>query len=94
MNNAEKKHLSDRISERNNQADPFLPELGYTPANLRFLRKFYHLTQKELAHLTQSALRSVQNWEAEPEISSSHRAMPLDKWRLLLNELDIKEARK
>lgn len=87
-NDPSNRTLIERAKKKNKTDSVQLPELGYTPANLRALRKFYELTQKEVAQLTDSSVRSIQNWQADPE-TSSHRAMPIQKWRELLSLLGI-----
>lgn len=63
------------------------PEIGYTPANLKALRKQFGLTQAQVAEITGTKTGySVRRWEAA--IDAKNRAdMPLVKWRKLLDSL-------
>ena len=63
------------------------PELGYTPANLKALRKMYRLTQQQVADITGVALATAQRWEAVPSMSSFAN-MPHTKWLKLLEHLE------
>ena len=62
------------------------PETGYTPENLRYLRAQHKLTQTDVGNLTNSTLRAVQKWEANPN-SKEHSGMPHRKWLKLLESL-------
>jgi DNA-binding transcriptional regulator YiaG len=62
------------------------PETGYTPANLRHLRNIYGITQTEVGKRTQTALRTVQNWEADVD-TQDHSGMPHRKWVMLQKSL-------
>ena len=64
-------------------------ELGYTPANLKALRQRYGLTQKQVADITESTLKTAQKWEASPSMSSFAN-MPHTKWLKLLEYLKSK----
>lgn len=66
------------------------PETGYTPANLRHLRGIHGLTQTEVGRRTDTALRTVQNWEADVH-SKDHSGMPHRKWVKLLESLKKEE---
>lgn len=63
------------------------PEIGYTPANLKALRKQFGLTQDQVAEITGTKTGySVRRWEAA--IDAKNRAdMPLVKWQKLLDSL-------
>lgn len=65
------------------------PELGYTPANLKALRRRYGLTQQNIADITESKLKTAQKWEASPSMSS-YANMPHTKWLKLLEYLKNK----
>lgn len=65
------------------------PELGYTPANLKALRRRYGLTQQQVADITKSTLKNAQKWEASPSMSSFAN-MPYTKWLKLLEHLENK----
>ena len=65
------------------------PELGYTPANLKALRRRYGLTQQNVADITESTLKIAQKWEASPSMSS-YANMPHTKWLKLLEYLKNK----
>ncbi len=58
-------------------------ELGYTPANLKALRQKHGLTQKQVADITESTLKTAQKWETSPSMSS-YANMPHTKWLKLL----------
>ena len=64
-----------------------LPEAGYTPANLRHIRAQHGLTQSEVGRRTGTALRTVQNWEADVH-TPDHSGMPHRKWVRLLESLN------
>ena len=53
------------------------PETGYTPANLRHLRRQHQLTQTGVAR------RTVQQWEAALD-KATHADMPHRQWVELL----------
>lgn len=61
-------------------------EFGYTPNNLKALRKKYGLTQKETADLLDVKISGFQRWEADINLKS-HTDMPLKKWFELLQKL-------
>lgn len=68
------------------------PELGYTPANLKALRRRYGLTQQQVADITASKLKTAQKWETSPSMSSFAN-MPHTKWLKLLEYLEnIKQS--
>lgn len=55
-------------------------ELGYTPNNLKKIRKIYGLTQQQVAELTNTATwRTVSRWEKE-----TGDKMTYPKWVKLL----------
>lgn len=62
------------------------PETGYTPANLKYLREINGLTQSDVGRRTDTALRTVQNWEADVN-TQDHSGMPHRKWVALLKSL-------
>ena len=64
-------------------------ELGYTPANLKALRREHGLTQQQVADITESTLKTAQKWEASPSMSSFAN-MPHTKWLKLLEYLKNK----
>ena len=55
------------------------PEIGYTPANLRFLIESKGWTQKEAAKLLGVANITLRQWLMAVDVKS-HRDMPLKKW--------------
>jgi len=59
------------------------PEIGYTPANLRFLIESKGCTQKEVAALLGVADITVRQWLMALDVKS-HRDMPLKQWQKLL----------
>lgn len=63
-------------------------ELGYTPSNLRKLREIYHLTQAQVAQITETKNRnSVGYWELAPT-APNYSPMPHQKWLMLLNFIE------
>lgn len=63
-------------------------ELGYTPQNLKKIRKQYGLTQKQVADITGTVNgRTVAKWEVDLESTAQRADMPLRKWKMLLDEL-------
>lgn len=64
-------------------------ELGYTPANLKALRRKYGLTQQNVADITESKLKTVQKWEASPSMTS-YANMSHTKWLKLLEYVENK----
>ena len=58
-------------------------ELGYTPNNLKALRREHGLTQQQVADITGSTLKTAQKWETSPSMSSFAN-MPHTKWLKLL----------
>lgn len=65
------------------------PEFGYTPNNLKALRREHGLTQKQVADITGSTLKTTQKWETSPSMSSFAN-MPHTKWLKLLEYLKNK----
>lgn len=61
-------------------------ELGYTPRNLRSIRKKYGLTQQAVADLLDVTISALQRWEADIDLKS-HADMPIKKWVELLRKL-------
>ncbi|MDU4875990.1 MAG: XRE family transcriptional regulator [Neisseria subflava] len=64
-------------------------ELGYTPNNLKALRREYGLTQQQVADITESTLKTAQKWETSPNMSSFAN-MPHTKWLKLLKHVENK----
>lgn len=62
-------------------------ELGYTPNNLKALRREYGLTQQQVADITESTLKTAQKWETSPNMSSFAN-MPHTKWLKLLEFIE------
>lgn len=62
-------------------------EFGYTPANLKALRRRYGLTQQQVADITTSTLKTAQKWETSPNLKS-YANMPHTKWLKLLEYLE------
>ena len=62
-------------------------ELGYTPNNLKALRREYGLTQQNVADITGSTLKNAQKWEASQNLKS-YANMPHTKWLKLLEYLE------
>ena len=64
-----------------------LPELGYTPANLRMARKQANLTQHQVADITGTkSVDMVRRWEMSTD-RHMHSTMPHMKWLLLLDAI-------
>ena len=64
-----------------------LPELGYTPANLRALREQANLTQQQVADITGTkSVDMVRRWEMATD-RPMHSTMPHMKWLLLLDAI-------
>lgn len=61
-------------------------EFGYTPNNLKALRKKHGLTQQATADLLDVKISGFQRWEADINLKS-HTDMPLKKWFELLQKL-------
>ena len=61
-------------------------EFGYTPNNLKALRKKYGLTQQETADLLDVKISGFQRWEADINLKS-HTDLPFNKWFELLQKL-------
>ena len=57
-----------------------LPEIGYTPANLRFLLESKGWTQKQFAHKIGKAERTVRQWLNTDLLSRNHADMPHYLW--------------
>lgn len=64
-------------------------EFGYTPNNLKALRREYGLTQQQVADITASTLKTAQKWETSPSMSSFAN-MPHTKWLKLLEYVESK----
>lgn len=56
------------------------PEVGYTPANLRFLIESKGWTQKQFAHKIGKAERTVRQWLNTDLLSRNHADMPHYLW--------------
>jgi len=59
------------------------PEVGYTPANLRFLLESKGWTQKQFAEKIGVNIRTVGKWVADVSVKN-HRDMPLEQWMAAL----------
>ncbi|WP_308881089.1 XRE family transcriptional regulator [Neisseria subflava] len=64
-------------------------ELGYTPNNLKALRRDHGLTQQQVADITASTLKTAQKWETSPNLKS-YANMPHTKWLKLLEYVESK----
>lgn len=62
---------------------PDFPEIGYTPANLRFLIESRGWTQKQFAEKIGVNLRTVGKWLADVSVKN-HRDMPHEQWQKAL----------
>lgn len=56
------------------------PEIGYTPANLRFLLESKGWTQKQFAEKIGKAERTVRQWLNPDLLSRNHADMPHSLW--------------
>lgn len=56
------------------------PEVGYTPANLRFLIESKGWTQKQFAEKIGKAERTVRQWLNQDLASRNHTDMPHALW--------------
>ncbi|ULX34749.1 helix-turn-helix domain-containing protein [Mannheimia haemolytica] len=63
------------------------PEFGYTPSNLKMLRKHHNLTQTEVANILGVGQRIVMRWETELSSTAARSDMPYTKWAELLKNL-------
>lgn len=59
------------------------PEVGYTPANLRFLLESKGWTQKQFSVYMDVNIRTVGKWVADISVKN-HRDMPLEQWQKAL----------
>lgn len=72
-----------------NKINPSQLELGYSPNNLRYLRRSFGLTQKDVAMITGGRdYKAAGRWEA-PIGSMEHADMPYAKWQMLKEYLKI-----
>ena len=62
------------------------PQFGYTPENLKRLRKKYGNTQQRMAELLNTNISTARRWET-PINKVSHATMPYVKWVELLSIL-------
>jgi hypothetical protein len=62
------------------------PEVGYTPANLRYLIELKGITQKEAAKICGTSDINFRRW-LMPVDAPNHRDMPMQKWNDLLKAL-------
>lgn len=65
-------------------------EFGYTPSNLKALRKEYALTQAQVGQIVGVTQRMVARWEVDLD-GSNHSNMPYVKWQALLSHLNKKD---
>ena len=63
------------------------PEVGYTPANLRFLLESKGWTQKQFAEKMGVTLLTVARWVADISVKN-HRDMSHAQWLIALEELE------
>ncbi|SQF65672.1 putative zinc finger/helix-turn-helix protein, YgiT family [Actinobacillus pleuropneumoniae] len=62
-------------------------EFGYTPNNLKMLRKHHNLTQTDVANILGVGQRIVMRWETELSSTAARSDMPYKKWAELLKNL-------
>lgn len=55
------------------------PQFGYTPENLKRLRKKYGITQQRMAELLDTNISTARRWETSVD-RTSHATMPYVKW--------------
>lgn len=63
------------------------PEFGYTPENLKRLRKKYGITQQRIAELLNTNISTARRWETSID-RTSHATMPFVKWVELISILE------
>lgn len=63
------------------------PEFGYTPSNLKMLRKHHNLTQTDVANILGVRQRMVMRWETGLTSTAARSDMPYTKWAMLLENL-------
>lgn len=64
-----------------------LPELGYTPANLRALREQARLTRRQVADITNTVnYATIARWETDVG-KKNHADMPQYKWQMLIDTI-------
>ncbi|EFX91630.1 hypothetical protein HMPREF0027_1318 [Actinobacillus ureae ATCC 25976] len=63
-------------------------ELGYTPNNLKAIRKAHHLTQADVAKIVGTSQRMVIRWETDVNNTSAHSDMSYAKWLVLLTHIE------
>ena len=64
-----------------------LPELGYTPANLRALREQARLTRRQVADITNTVnYATIARWETDV-CKKNHADMPQYKWQMLIDTI-------
>ena len=64
-----------------------LPELGYTPANLRALREQARLTRRQVADITNTVnYETIARWETDVG-KKNHADMPQYKWQMLMETI-------
>lgn len=68
-----------------------LPELGYTPINLRALRERYGLSHQDVADILGVSHRAAQSWELESEEKTGKRDMSVQLWTRLVEALYERE---
>lgn len=65
-----------------------LPEVGYTPINLRYLRILYRLSHKDVATMLGVSVRAAQSWEIVEEDKAAKREMSNIDWTRFIKALD------
>lgn len=60
------------------------PDIGYTPANLRFLLEAQGICRKEAAEMLGVSIRTVHYW-CSPLTDPHHRDMPARAWASLID---------
>lgn len=65
-----------------------LPEIGYTPKNLKALLHQAGLKREDCAELLDIHLRQVHRWCVDVE-RDSHQDMPLARWHELIEKIDF-----
>lgn len=64
-----------------------VPETGYTPINLRYLRIAYGLSERDVAQILGVSDQTVQRWEITDEDSLAKREMSKIMWKRFISAL-------
>lgn len=64
-------------------------EFGYTPNNLKILRKIHGLTQKDVAEILGVTNQSLVSLWEQPIGNKKHKTMRYERWRKILGKYPI-----